>query len=109
MSSVAPVGTEPRVTLPSHKVCSRQGEPGSIRPSDACALQGKRVRVLGGETRPLWKRSEAPLGYLSTDYLVIMGLPITRIIKHSLPKTSLRTVRESSAPFAPTLLGHGST
>src|SRR6218665_1215489 len=64
MSGAAPAGTAPRATLPSHKVRYRQGELGSLCSSDARALQGKRVRVLGSKDRPSCKRSEAPLGYL---------------------------------------------
>src|SRR6218665_1449324 len=64
MSGAAPAGTAPRATLPSPKVRYRPGELGSLRSSDARALQGKRVRVLGSKDRPSCKRSEAPLGYL---------------------------------------------
>src|SRR6218665_4152327 len=64
MSGAAPAGTATRATLPSHKVRCRQGELGSLCSSDACAIQGKRVRVLGSKDRPSCKRSEAPLGYL---------------------------------------------
>src|SRR6218665_2067823 len=64
MSGAAPAGTAPRATLPSQKVRYRQGELGSLCSSDARALQGKRVRVLGSKDRSSCKRSEAPLGYL---------------------------------------------
>src|SRR6218665_3119454 len=58
------VGTAPRGTIPSQNVRYRQGELGSLCSSDARALQGKRVRVLGSKDRPSCKRSEEPLGYL---------------------------------------------
>src|SRR6218665_3721588 len=64
MSGAAPAGTAPRATLPWHKVRYRQGELGSHCSSDARALQGKRVRILGSKDRPSCKRSEAPRGYL---------------------------------------------
>src|SRR6218665_844145 len=64
MSGSSPEGTAPRATLPSHKVCYRQGELGSLCLSNARELQGKRARVLGSKDRSSCKRSEAPLGYL---------------------------------------------
>src|SRR6218665_2888218 len=74
MSGAAPAGTAPRATLPSQKVRYRQGELGSLCSSDARALQGKRVRVLGSKDRSSCKRSEAPLGYLQRSIGSSRGL-----------------------------------
>src|SRR6218665_914623 len=106
MSGAAPAGAAPRATLPSHKVCYRQGELGSLCPSDTRALQGKRARVLGGEDRPSCKRSEAPLGYLQRSTGSSRG---TQILQNSMSRTSRGTARVRSAPSAPTLSAHPPT
>src|SRR6218665_1792094 len=103
MSGAAPAGTALRATLPSHKVRYRQGELGSLCSSDARALQGKRVRVLGSKDRPSYKRFEAPLGYLQRSIGSSRGwfaLKDSRILSQ---RFSRRTARARSAPSAPTL------